>query len=112
MIAPERRRRTLARALARLGIRLALTNVAIFAIAETPWGRRKLREELAHVLRDQLGLVALLGQVLQDPAHRVGDPVDLRKERLRDDQDPQRVRHGSHGRDGAATEAERPRNDT
>ena len=49
--------------------------------------------------RHQLGLVPLGGEVLEHPADRVGDAVDLREERLRDDQDTQLcVRHVSDGR--------------
>ena len=52
----------------------------------------------------QLGLVPLEREVLQHPADRVGDAVDLREERLRDDQDTQRgVRHVSDGREATAT---------
>ena len=52
----------------------------------------------------QLGLVPLEREVLQHSADRVGDAVDLREERLRDDQDTQRgVRHVSDGREATAT---------
>lgn len=67
MIAVERRRRTLARALARLGLGLALVLAAIFAIAETPWGRQKLRAELSGLIRNQLGLEADLAYVRLEP---------------------------------------------
>ena len=54
--------------------------------------------------RDQLGDVPLGGEVLQHPAHGVGDPVDLGQEGLGDHKHPQRRGVGSGERDGETDE--------
>ncbi len=70
--------------------------------------------------RDQRGVVPGGGEVLEHPAHGVGDSVDLGQERLGDDEDAEavgaggggpgqldQVGHGSDARSAAATPADR-----
>lgn len=67
MISPRLERATLGRLLLRLGLGFLLLLGTAWAVAETPWGREKLRSAIGQALREQLGLEARLAYVRLEP---------------------------------------------